>query len=118
MDQRAVDRFRDFVTRATALRPVEAVPPAKRQSLHRASCPPLDRFREFLDRAWPIVEGEARSWARELLRIVNRIKRWRASHDLLHVAGHRYNEDAYTELMAWALAPETHLPSALARQRG
>jgi hypothetical protein len=37
--------------------------------------------------------------------------------DLLEVAGLRFVEDAYTELMRWALAPETHPASAVDRQR-
>jgi hypothetical protein len=42
---------------------------------------------------------------------------WLMPHDLLAIAGLDYAEDAYTELVAWALNPNTHPASAGRRQQ-
>src|SRR5207244_4751939 len=43
---------------------------------------------------------------------LNRMRSWLTPYDLLRIARIEYIEDAYTELMAWALAPATHQSSA------
>lgn len=74
------------------------------------------RFRELLRRARPLAAGPLREKAALLAPFVATATQWATVHDLLTVAGRHYDEDAYTELVAWALHPETHPASALGRQ--
>ena len=79
--------------------------------------PPLAEFREFLQQAEPLVVGRIQSRLPSINEQVTTISTWLTPHDLLAVSGRSYLEDPYTELMAWALAPETHAASALVRQQ-
>lgn len=74
------------------------------------------RFRELIGRARPLAVGPLREKAALLAPFVTTATPWATVHDLLTIAGRHYDEDAYTELVAWALHPETHPASALDRQ--
>ena len=101
----ATERFHEFVARSRAL-------------LHTtASNDPSDAFRSFVEQASPLIVAPIRQALVELRERVRLLRPWIMPHDLLAVAGLEYNEDAYTELIAWALHPRTHPPSAKPRQR-
>src|SRR5690242_12077836 len=103
------DRFREFVERVKALHQADTAtlpvcaPDVESTAVHavEAEAHQVQRLREFIERAVPIAEGEARQQAKQLLPLVHRIRRWRVPHDLLRVARVTDDEDAYTELVAW-----------------
>jgi len=77
---------------------------------------PVSEFSSFIEAAKPLVAGPLRSAVAALGPRIAALSPWLTEHDLLAVAGRTYDEDAYTELLAWAIAPETHPPTALRRQ--
>ena len=81
------------------------------------SPPPTREFQLFVDDALPLVVAGLK---KDLPALADRARlavRWLVPDDLLAVAGLSYVENSYTELMAWALRPDTHPASALRRQR-
>jgi hypothetical protein len=100
-----IEEFLAFIERAKGLLP-ECEPVA-----------PLEAFRSFLEASIPIILGRVRSSLPILTRRIRLLKRWLVPHDLLRIAGFSYAEDPYTELIAWALHPETHSESAIHRQK-
>jgi len=83
----------------------------------RPSVPPAAEFQQFIEEAKPFLIGAVYSSLRGLAPRLALIRRWLITHDLLSIAGFAYDEDPYTELIAWALDPATHLESAIQRQR-
>jgi hypothetical protein len=75
-----------------------------------------DVFRQFIDKATPFLVFDVRRSLDKIAALAALAKRWLVSHDLLFDAGLTY-EDSYTSLMAWALRPDTHSPSAKRRQQ-
>lgn len=75
-------------------------------------------FNDFIRDASPLVLATALDYARRAHRPMREISRWITPYDLLSVAGISFVEDAYTELIRWAIDPSTHPPSALRRQLG
>ena len=75
-------------------------------------------FREFVDQSIPEITRSIRRDLPEMLAKLRLLADWLLpiEFDLLKVAGVAGSEDAYTELVRWALNPESHPPSALARQ--
>jgi PD-(D/E)XK nuclease superfamily protein len=98
-------RFREFVARSEAL-----LGTAGTQD-------PSTAFRVFIQRAAPLLVEPISNALENLRPRVAMLRPWITPHDLLAVAGLAYAEDPYTELIAWALAPSTHRPSAERRQR-
>ena len=78
----------------------------------------LVRFDEFLEQSRAVLAAPLHAKAASIADFVRLASSWATRHDLLRTARRRYDEDAYTELIAWALHPETDPKSALARQRG
>jgi hypothetical protein len=99
-------QFCTFVMLAVPLMPASPGP----------SAPPVEQFREFVERATPLIIGPVRETLEGITPRLARLQRWWAFQDLLSVAGFDMDEDPYTELLAWALAPQTHPDSAVARQ--
>jgi hypothetical protein len=77
---------------------------------------PVADFGSFIETARPLVAGPFRAAVEILAPRVAALSPWLIEHDLLAVARRTYDEDAYTELLAWAIAPRTHAPTALRRQ--
>jgi len=73
-------------------------------------------FQLFIDGALPQVFSDIKRVLPEIAERANLVARWLINDDLLAIAGCRFVEDAYTELLAWALSPDTHPPSAQRRQ--
>jgi hypothetical protein len=103
-EQIACKKFRAFVADSARL-------------ISRDATPNVDAFRSFVRSSIPHVAASLESVLPALRSQVQIAHRWLITHDLLAIAGLTYVEDAYTELLAWALSPETHFESALARQR-
>jgi hypothetical protein len=101
----AVEDFIAFVTRAKSI--IANPEPATSVSL---------TFRQFIDKAMPLVFADIRTQLPRIADRANLVARWLVRHDLLAIAGCRFVENAYTELMAWALKPDTHPDSARQRQ--
>ena len=95
-------QFRDFIATATTI----------------TSGSSVAAFRQFVHEAMPLVLTDVRRLLPEIVARATLAERWLTNDDLLAVAGLRFVEDAYTELMAWALRPSTHSASAVARQAG
>ena len=79
--------------------------------------PPTQEFQTFVDQALPLVVAGLKKDLPVLTDRARLAKRWLVPDDLLAVAGLSYVENSYTELMAWALRPDTHAASALRRQQ-
>jgi hypothetical protein len=73
-------------------------------------------FQQFVDGAMPLIFSDIKRLLPQIVQRANLIEPWLVRDDLLAVAGCRFVEDAYTELMAWALKPATHPASAGQRQ--
>lgn len=102
--QAAIGQFRQFIQLAVDLLP--AIQPAF----------PSSDFARYIHQSAPLLATPIRN-AVELLRPrLALIQRWLLSHDLLRIGGFTYAEDPYTELIAWALHPDTHPASAISRQ--
>ena len=78
----------------------------------------LSNFQRFVTEARPLVLGSAHQDWLMLRQVFSSLQPWRIVHDLLKISGMIYDETAYTDLMAWALNPSTHPPSARTRQLG
>ncbi|MGD0137398.1 MAG: PD-(D/E)XK nuclease family protein [Tepidisphaeraceae bacterium] len=138
MNDEIISRFRNFVERAGIVRVshAESPPDLERKFLKfvqlanpllksgaarvvaKEPRPNLEAaFGEFIRKSLPLVIAELREHLPELAARAATARRWTIRDDLLEVAGLRFVEDAYTELMRWALAPNTHPPSAIDRQR-
>lgn len=111
MGNDTIERFGAFVAQSESLL-------TDRDSSPADSEPPLQEFLAFLARARPTLAAPLRDLANELAPEVQELAEWMLDHDLLRIARRRYDEDAYTNLIAWALHPDTHPASALTRQRG
>jgi hypothetical protein len=119
-----IDRFGCFITSATHL--MNESPSIKseqefldfiKRSQRLLDRPqPVDAFRQFINNSMPLVVAEIKQQLPLLARLAVLSSKWLIQHDLLAVAGFGGVEDAYTELMAWALHPATHPPSAASRQ--
>lgn len=97
-----VDQFRWFAVNAKRLLPCKLTPVAQFAAFTRMAAPlAVANIGEFL----PLLAERA-----------TLASRWTTDHDLLQVAGLAYAENPYIELLAWALRPDTHPASALARQ--
>jgi hypothetical protein len=79
---------------------------------------PSAAFEEFVESAWPLVATEVRRRCSRSAGALASVVPWLLPDgwDLLRIAGFAFVEDAYTELLAWTLNPETHPPTALRRQ--
>ena len=99
-------RFRGFLDAAVPL-------------LSRSEASPVAAFRDFIERARPLLLKRLPEQIAALRPKWERLRGWLIdpAHDLLRIAGLTYGEDAYTDLIAWALRPSTHPPTALRRQQ-
>ena len=79
--------------------------------------PPVIQFQHFVTAAMPLLVVEIKCLLPRLVDRASVAERWFVGHDLLSIAGRSLIENSYTELMAWALRPTTHLASALRRQQ-
>lgn len=119
-----IDQFRLFVDKAEHLLPPEtksskaskSIEPAKLNDTPKPSSSPLPEFQCFIEKATPLVVANIKSLLPLIAGRAAIAKRWLVDHDLLAIAGLSFIEDAYTELMAWALHPATHPESAQRRQ--
>jgi hypothetical protein len=101
-----IARFRDFVARGGEL--VLATSPTGR----------LSEFRQFIQVARPLLLHDLPTRLSALRPSLDCIRRWLLpqGYDLLKEAGMTFDENAYTNLMAWSLRPSTHPATALQRQ--
>lgn len=100
-----INQFRQFIQLSEALLP----------TLHPVT--PESDFLRFIQNSIPLILGPIRASLEAIRSEVALIRRWLVPHDLLRIAGFSYAEDPYTELIAWALHPDTHPESASLRQR-
>ena len=100
-----IGQFRQFIELSEALLPTLRPPT------------PESDFLRFIHEATPLILEPIRGSLKEVGSKVALMRRWLVSHDVLRIAGFNYAEDPYTELMAWALHPDTHPESAFLRQR-
>lgn len=100
-----INQFRQFIGLSEALLPTLR-PPASESE-----------FVQFIREATPLILEPIRASLEAVASKLTLMRRWLVSQDLLRIAGFSYAEDPYTELMAWALHPNTHPESALLRQR-
>jgi hypothetical protein len=138
MNRDVIHRFREFVEKCKGAPIVRGQPPSdlteKFLSFIQVANPLLESglesivgkdprpdlegsFNEFIRASLPLIVADLKQCLPELTERAATAQGWIICDDLLEVAGLRFVEDAYTELMRWALAPETHPPSALDRQR-
>jgi hypothetical protein len=103
-NQSTIDQFRHFIQLSEALASM----------LHPA--PPVSGFWQFIQESTSLIIKPVRASLEALGSRLALMRRWLVSHDLLRIAGFTYAEDPYTELMAWALRPDTHPESAVQRQ--
>ncbi len=101
VEQGLAESFATFVSAATAL--LESQPPAPAE-LHQPEAP-TEAFSLFITEATELVLADLESQLGALADRTSLVRRWATPHDLLHTAGFRGCENAYTELMAWALSP-------------
>lgn len=78
--------------------------------------PDAEVFRKFIGEATPMLVSNIRLSLYKIVALAKLAKRWLVRHDLLYDAGLTY-EDSYTNLMAWALHPDTHPASERGRQQ-
>ena len=62
-------------------------------------------FQHFVEQAMPQMFSEIQKLLPQIAERANLISRWLVKDDLLAVAGCRFVEDAYTELIAWRSGP-------------
>lgn len=101
----AISEFRQFVRLAESLQRADS------------STSPQNAFRAFVAEAKPLVISHLHCSLDEIARRARLVVQWMIPHDLLGTAGCAGDEDAYTDLLAWALRPDTHLATALSRQQ-
>jgi hypothetical protein len=78
---------------------------------------PIVQFETFVSAALPMAVAHLKQILPRLKGRIEVLARWRSAHDLLRAAGVSYVENAYANLMSWALDPATHPPTAALRQR-
>lgn len=76
----------------------------------------LPEFQKFVHNSFPLILSPIRTSLETIGPRFAVIRHWLVPHDLLRIAGFTSAEDSYTELMAWALHPDTHPESAIPRQ--
>jgi len=74
-------------------------------------------FKQFIEASIPLIIEPIKNDISLLKDHVSLINKWHTPVDILDIADVTRIEDSYTKIIAWALAPETHLPSALVRQK-
>jgi hypothetical protein len=126
-DEHPVKEFRIFIEQANAIsqKPCDTMLQAFSQFIsdatpiyeHLTAPPPTKEFQAFVDEALPMVVAGLKKDLPALMERARLAVRWLVPDDLLAVAGLSYVENSYTELMAWALRPDTHPASALRRQQ-
>lgn len=82
-----------------------------------ASRPQVESFRQFVEAAKPLLLPRLRSSLPILIQRAKCVHRWLVDKDILTVAGLSNQENSYTRLVAWMLAPQTHPPTAIRRQK-
>jgi len=111
MSDLPINEFRRFIEKAKTLAPTMESngPPAL----------PINDFCSFVEKSKPLVVGPVREKLEELRVFLQPIKPWILPYDLdlLRITQLTYMEDPYTELIAWAIDPNTHPDSGLARQQ-
>jgi hypothetical protein len=123
-----IDEFRVFAESAVRLLTPEVGPTvssefmkfireAAQSSISRAPAAPVAEFDHFVVEASRIVVAEIKSSLSQIAERAALASRWMVRHDLLDIAGFSFVENSYTELMAWALHPDTHPPSSHRRQQ-
>ncbi len=80
---------------------------------------PMHEFEAFLMQSREILLGSLPQRLQAIQPAIEKLRPWLTSSDLdlLRIAGLTHDENAYTELLAWALRPSTHPETALDRQR-
>lgn len=107
----------EVIGRCTATAFLEFVRQAEQLTAAPPSPVPTDPFRQFVALAVPLVVADIRGHLPAIARRAALAAHWLVRDDLLAVAGFGFVEDAYTELMAWALHPDTDPASAVDRQQ-
>ena len=79
--------------------------------------PQVESFQQFVEAAKPLLLPRLRSSLPILIQRAKRVHRWLMDEDVLAVAGLSNQENSYTRLVAWMLAPQTHPPTAIRRQK-
>ncbi len=103
--------FAAFVSKA------EPLVAATRERQLAQSRPKTESFRSFVEEATKCLTRQAVCHAQQLRNVAEIACRWRVEHDLVSVIGATSIENSYTRLIAWALDPSTHPPTALLRQQ-
>ena len=109
--------FLAFVADADPIRRTAVVPLSQPSAVRRSAQEVTVDFRAYIDTATEIVVRQVMGVLPVLRPRICLARRWLVRHDLLAIAGLTFVENAYTELMAWALDPRTDPDSAAARQR-
>ena len=78
---------------------------------------PIHEFKRFVRIARPLAAKELRADILRLRPKLDRVCRWMLPHDLLQVAGLSYVENAYTNLIGWAIYPNGDPKLALTCQK-
>lgn len=79
--------------------------------------PQVESFERFVEAAKPLLLPRLRSSLPILIQRAKCVHRWLMDKDVLAVAGLSNQENSYTKLVAWMLAPQTHLRTAIRRQK-
>lgn len=112
-----VQHFQEFIDQAT---PIATDDAASEERVATDDAEKEERlvseFRQFIDKAMPLVLAEVKALLPEIARRAAHVWKWMVRHDLLEIANCSRVENAYTELMAWALRPVTHPESGIQRQ--
>lgn len=77
----------------------------------------IEQFSTFIDFSIPLIIDPIKKEISFLKNHVSLIKQWHIPFDILDIANLTKIEDSYTNIIAWALDPTTHQPSALIRQK-
>lgn len=103
-----IDQFKTFC---------EVAGPALERSVPK---PPLDEFRSFVESARPLLLKSVHDRLDVIQEALRSLEPWLLEdrHDLLRVAQLTSAEDPYTELLAWAIDPNTDPSIGAACQRG
>jgi hypothetical protein len=101
-----VDAFRGFIEHA---RPLVEAPKTPAFDLHG--------FRAFTEQSVPLITAGVQAKATAVKARLDLLRPWLLTHDILSVAMLTWAEDPYTELLAWALHPDTDPGSGFARQQ-
>jgi hypothetical protein len=104
VDEQDLCKFESFVTQARRLRRA------------RLKGVPTRRFETFTRRSICTLAQPSSTRREQLGQAFRLLGWWSTEHDLLSASGYPFKEDHFTKLMRWALEPNVHRPSALARQ--